>query len=302
MKALLLCALSSGLLFAQAAQSGDSLPGVDLSGLSPAQKAVAIKIMQDRDCPCGCNMKVATCRQADPSCSYSAGMADVVISAAKQGKTEPQIRAEADASKWAHVQAPKVLEDPVSIPVAGSPELGPANAAITLVEFSDFQCPYCAAAVPQIHALMKAYPSQVKLIFKQFPLSNHPQADLAATAALAAQKQGKFWQLHDAMYQSQDDLSRQAILGMAAHLGMDVKRMEEDMDSTNIRETVVRDVQDGNKAGVEGTPTIFINGQKYNGAINLSIMKPILDVALKQSSAKEQASLKQPPTPRQGTH
>lgn len=294
MKWLLLCAVSACVMYAQAVKTGDSLPGVDLSGLSPAQKAIAVKILQDRGCPCGCSMKIAACRQADPSCSYSAGTADLVLAAAKQGKTEQQIRTEAEASKWAHIQPPKVLDDQVTIPVAGSPELGPPNAAITLVEFSDFQCPYCAAAVPQIQAVMKAYPTQVKLIFKQFPLSNHPQADLAATAALAAQKQGKFWQLHDAMYQSQDDLSRRAILAMAAQVGIDVKRMEDDMDSTAIRETVVRDVQDGNKAGVEGTPTIFVNGQRYNGAINLSIMKPILDAALKQSGAKEQASLSGP--------
>ncbi len=294
MKFWLLCSLFAGLLCAQTAKTADSLPGVDLSGLTAAQKATVVKILQDRDCPCGCSMKVGACRQADPSCSYSAGMADVVITAVKQGKNEQQARAEADASKWAHVQPPKVLEDPVSIPVAGSPETGPQNAPVTLVEFSDFQCPYCAAAVPQIQAVLKAYPTQVKLIFKQFPLENHPQAHLAATAALAALKQGKFWQMHDAMYESQDDLSRKAILAMAARIGLDVNRMEEDMDSTAVSETIVRDVQDGNKAGVEGTPTMYINGQKFNGAINLSIMKPILDLALKQPAANEHAALKVP--------
>lgn len=294
MKSLLLCVLSAGFLYAQAAKPADPLPGVDLSGLSAAQKATAVKILQDRDCPCGCSMKVGTCRKVDPSCSYSAGMADVVITAIKQGKTEQQARDEAENSKWAHIQPPKVLEDPVAIPVAGAPETGPANAAVTLVEFSDFQCPYCAAAVPQIEAVLRAYPTQVKLIFKQFPLEQHPQADLAATAALAAQKQGKFWQMHDAMYASQDNLSRSAILATAAHIGLNVKQMEEDMDSTAIRETVVRDVQDGTKAGVEGTPTLFINGQKYNGAINLSILKPILDLAVKQSATKDQALLKKP--------
>jgi protein-disulfide isomerase len=294
MKSLLLCILSAGFLYAQAGKPADSLPGVDLSGMSEAQKTTVVKILQDRDCPCGCSMKVGTCRQADPSCSYSAGMADVVITAIKQGKSEQQARAEAENSKWAHIQPPKVLEDPVAIPVAGAPETGPPNAPVTLVEFSDFQCPYCAAAVPQIEAVLKAYPTQVKLIFKQFPLEQHPQADLAATAALAAQKQGKFWQMHDAMYASQDNLSRASILAMAAHIGLNVKQMEEDMDSTAVRETVVRDVQDGAKAGVEGTPTLFINGQKYNGAINLSILKPILDLAVKQSATKDQALLNKP--------
>ena len=259
--------------------------GIDLTGLSPAQKTLALKILKDRDCPCGCGMKVADCRVADPSCSYSAGLTDVVISSVKRGKTEAQVRAELDASKWAHVQPPKVLDDPVSIPVTGAPETGAKAGPVTLVEFSDFQCPYCAAAVPQIKAILGAYPTQIKLVFKQFPLSIHPQADLAAAAAVAAQKQGKFWPLHDAMYSTQDDLSRKSIMASAKKVGLDMKRFEEDIDSTEVRESVVRDVQDGNKAGVEGTPTIFINGQKYNGAINLSILKPILDAELKPPAA-----------------
>ena len=262
------------------------LTAQDLSGLSAAQKSTVEKILKSRDCPCGCSMKVAVCRTADPSCSYSAGLADVVVSAIKKGKTETQARAEADASKWAHVQPPKTLEDPVAIPVAGAPETGPSKAPLTLVEFSDFQCPYCAAAVPQIRAILKAYPKDVKLIFKQFPLQIHPQADLAAAAATAAQKQGKFWEMHDALYDSQDDLSRKHIMALAEKAGLDMKRFENDIDSTEVREAVVRDVQDGDKAGVEGTPTIFINGQRYNGAINLQILKPLLDGALKQPNGK----------------
>ena len=258
----------------------------DLSGLSAAQKSTVEKILKSRDCPCGCSMKVAVCRTADPSCSYSAGLADVVVSAIKKGKTETQARAEADASKWAHVQPPKTLEDPVAIPVTGAPETGPSKAPLTLVEFSDFQCPYCAAAVPQIRAILKAYPKDVKLVFKQFPLQIHPQADLAAAAATAAQKQGKFWEMHDALYDSQDDLSRKHIMALAEKAGLDMKRFENDIDSTEVREAVVRDVQDGDKAGVEGTPTIFINGQRYNGAINLQILKPLLEGALKQPNGK----------------
>jgi protein-disulfide isomerase len=258
-----------------------ALSAQDMTGLTAAQKATVEKILNSRDCPCGCSMKVAVCRTVDPSCSYSAGLADVVVSAIRKGKTEAQARAEADASKWAHIQPPKTLEDPVSIPVAGAPETGPADAPLTLVEFSDFQCPYCAAAVPQIRAILGAYPKQVKLVFKQFPLQTHPQADLAAAAAVAAQRQGKFWPMHDALYESQDDLSRKRILVLAQKAGLDMQKFENDLDSTEVREKVVRDVQDGDKAGVEGTPTLFINGQRYNGAINLQILKPLLDAALK---------------------
>jgi len=268
-------------LCAQDWNTAESLPGVDFSALKPEQKAIALKILRERGCSCGCSMKLAQCRMVDPNCSYSTGLAKAVVDTLAQGKTESEARGAADASKWAHVQAPKLLDDPVAIPIAGAPALGPANAPITLVEFSDFQCPYCAAAVPEIRSLLNAYPKQVKLVFKEFPLEMHRQADLAAAAAIAAQKQGKFWPMHDAMYASQHDLSRQHILALASQAGLDVKRFEDDLDSTEVRETVVRDVQDGNDAGVEGTPTLFINGQKYNGTIALNLLKPVLDEELK---------------------
>lgn len=284
------CLLAACLAFAQDWKTADTLPGVDFSGLSPAQKATALKLLRDRDCSCGCNMKVAECRIADPSCSYSTGLAQTIVDAIKQGKTETQALAAAAASKWAHTQPTRLLEDPVSIPVSGAPYIGPQNAPITLVEFSDFQCPYCVAAFPEIKAILKNYPTQVKLIFKEYPLEIHSQADLAAAAAIAAHKQGKFWAMHDAMFLHHDDLSRKSILVLAKNAGLDMDRFETDIDSTEVRETVVRDVQDGDRAGVEGTPTIFVNGQRYNGAILLAALKPVLDAELKHAAPANQSA------------
>lgn len=268
-------------LCAQNWQTAAALPGVDLSGLSASQKTTVLKILREQSCPCGCSMKMAQCRMEDPSCSYSHGMAATIVQAVKEGKNEQQAIAAASASRWAHVQQPSILDAPVSIPVAGAPQRGPASAPITIVEFSDFQCPYCAAAVPQIDALLKDYPTQVKLIFKQFPLESHSHAAYAAAAALAAQKQGKFWQMHDAMFANRDNLTAQNILALAQNLGLDTKRFQSDLNSTEVRETITRDVQDGDTAGVQGTPTIFINGQRYNGPIEENTLKPILDAALK---------------------
>lgn len=284
------CILSTSLSFAQDWKTAATLPGIDLSKLSATQKSTALKILREGDCSCGCKMKLAQCRVLDPSCSYSNGLAAAIVDAIQHGKTATEAIATANASKWAHVQQPKVLDDPVSIPTTGAPVLGPQDARVTIVEFSDFQCPYCAAAVPQINAILKAYPSQVKLIFKQYPLETHSQADLAAAAAIAAQKQGKFWPLHDAMFANRDDLSRNNLLLLAKQTGMDMNRFETDIDSTEVRETVVRDVQDGNQAGVEGTPTIFINGQKYNGPITLETLKPIVDAQLKQATPVKQSA------------
>ncbi len=282
-----LCGLSAFLILAQDWKTAASLPGIDLSNLSAAQKTAVFKILREQDCSCGCNMKLAECRIADPGCAYSTGLAAAVIDAVRSGKSEGEAIAAAKASKWAHVQQPKLLDDPVSIPVSGAPSLGPQKAPITLVEFSDFQCPYCVAAEPELGAVLKAYPTQVRFIFKEFPLEIHNQADLAAAAAVAANKQGKFWTMHDAMFAHHDDLSRPAILELAKQKGLDMNRFETDIDSTEVRETVVRDVQDGNSAGVEGTPTIFVNGQRYNGPIVFSTLKPVLDAQLKSAPVNQ---------------
>lgn len=275
------------LVSAQDWKTTATLPGVDFSGLSPKAKASVLKVLRQHGCVCGCSMKLAECRIADPGCGYSTNLAQVAVAAAKSGKSEGEITAAIDSSKWAHMPQQEehhLLDPAIKIPVSGSPVLGPANAKVTIVEFSDFQCPYCAGAVDQVNAVLKAYPNQVKLIFKQFPLEIHPQADFAASAAVAANKQSKFWQLHDAMFAHQNDLSRAAIFQMAQSVGLDMKQFAADVESTEIKETVIRDVQDGNQANVEGTPTFFINGQKYNGALALGAVKPVIDNELKPAT------------------
>ena len=273
----------------------ETLPAVDLSGLSPAQKATVLKLIRARDCSCGCSMKVAECRVKDPNCYYSKGLASVVIASVKAGKNEKEVLADAEASRFAHPPEHKLLEDPIEVPTAGAPMTGPANAPITIVEFSDFQCPYCTLATPQLQAVLKAYPTQVRLIFKQFPLDIHSQAAFAAAAAVAAQKQGKFWPMHDALFASHADLRRPTVLAIASAIGLDVKRFEADVDSADVRKAVQRDLEDGSNVGVMSTPTIFIDGQHYNGAIRLDTLRPILDAELKHpASAAKRASAPAP--------
>lgn len=278
--ALILSLLACTLLAAQEWKTAESLPGIDLTHLSSKQKASVLSVLRSQGCSCGCNMRLAECRELDPTCSYSKGMAEAIIQSIASGQNEEQAKAAAIASKWGHMEQPKLLDDPVTIPVAGAPSTGPSGAPITIVEFSDFQCPYCAAAISQIKQLLKAYPTQLKLIFKQYPLEMHSQASLAAAAAVAAQKQGKFWQMHDALFAHHDELSRSTILALASQLGLNSKRFEQDLDSTAVRESVIRDTQDGDRAGVEGTPTLFINGQRYNGPIALEALKPVFQAEL----------------------
>jgi protein-disulfide isomerase len=149
-------------------------------------------------------------------------------------------------------------------------------------------------ATPQLQAVLKAYPTQVRLFFKQFPLDIHSQAALAAAAAVAAQKQGKFWQMHDALFASHSDLRRPTILALASAVGLDIKRFEADLDSPEVRKAVEHDLEDGQNVGVMSTPTIFIDGQHYNGNIRLDVLKPILDAELKHPASPARKSVSTP--------
>jgi len=287
--------LGAVLVCAQDWKTLETLPAVDLSGLSPGQKATALKLIRERGCSCGCGMKVAECRVKDPNCYFSKGLASIIVASIKAGKSEQDALADVEASRFAHPPEHKLLEDPIAIPTAGAPMTGPADAPITLVEFSDFQCPYCTLATPQLQAVLKAYPTQVRLIFKEFPLDIHSQAAFAAAAAVAAQKQGKFWPMHDALFASHADLRRATVLAIASAIGLDVKRFEADVDSIEVRKAVARDMEDGSNVGVMSTPTLFIDGQHYNGMIKLDVLKPILEAELKRpASAGKTAS---PPAP-----
>jgi protein-disulfide isomerase len=277
----------TALLLAQEWQTVTNLADVDFTGLTAAKKNSALHALRTFDCSCGCGMKVAECRVKDPNCSYSRGLSTMLVEAIKKGKSETDAVAEVKASKLAQPREFKLLDDPVPIPTLGSPSIGPPNARVVLVEFSDFQCPYCVKAVEKINTILKAYPNDVRLIFKQFPLETHPQASISAAAALAAHNQGKFWQMHDILFANRTQLSRNNIMGWAAKIGLDMKRFHDDLDSDTIKKAVIKDTQDGDKAGVEGTPTVFIDGQRYNGELALEAVKPVIDGELKRLAAKK---------------
>lgn len=287
---LLLLALSAGglALLAQAPPApvdwttATDLPHIDLSGLSAPQKQKALEMLRSGDCPCGCGFKLAECRVKDPACSYSQGLAAVIVQGIKDGKSSAEIAKLAAASRWGHPPAPpKLLEDPVRIPLSGAPSQGPPNARISLVEFSDFECPYCSQASSEVRAILNAYPKDIQLFYKQFPLETHPHAQLAARASIAARNQGKFWPMHDKLFSNYRKLNRENILAWAQELGMDLPRFTADLASPASQTVVDNDLKDGLDAGVTGTPAFFINGKHYNGPFTLAALKPILDQELK---------------------
>ncbi len=154
------------------------------------------------------------------------------------------------------------LDFVVTINTQGAPFKGSENAPVTLVVFTDFQCFYCAGAADLLEQVNKAFPDQVKIVFKNYPLPMHKFARNAAAAALAAHKQNQFWPMHDLLFKNFKDLNKEKVREFAQTLGLDLEQFNGDRDSAQIRKQIQSDLTEGRKAGVRGTPTIFINGRK----------------------------------------
>ncbi|HXT51009.1 MAG TPA: DsbA family protein [Thermoanaerobaculia bacterium] len=171
-----------------------------------------------------------------------------------------------------------LTEPRVEIATEGHPAKGPATAPVTIVEFSDFQCPYCRQVVPTLDQITQKYGDQVRLVFRQFPLTSiHPFAQKAAEAALCANEQGKFWQMHDAMFGDQTKLEVAALKTTAAGLGVDKAKFDECLDSGRFAERIKEDEKAGALVGVSGTPAIFINGRSYSGAQPFDVLSQVID-------------------------
>ena len=160
---------------------------------------------------------------------------------------------------------------------------GPATAAVTLVEYGDYQCPNCLQAYPIMIDIQEHLGDKMRLVFRNFPLSTvHPNAEHAAEAAEAAGTQGKFWEMHDYLFEHQSHLDDAALLRYAAELGLDVKRFQKDLKEHKFAARVKEDVQSGIRSGVNGTPTFFINGVRHDGAWDLETLTAAILAAAKQ--------------------
>jgi protein-disulfide isomerase len=172
-----------------------------------------------------------------------------------------------------------------------APTKGSARAPLSIVEFSDFECPFCAQAAPTIQKLLEAYPSEVRFAFKHYPLSMHKESLLAHEAALAAGEQGKFWEMHDLLFASQDKLERDDLIAKAKQLSLDLPQFTRDLDSHRFREAVESDRREGNRLGVDGTPFFFINGHAISGAIDLPTFKHLIESALKETVGRATSAI-----------
>ncbi len=193
------------------------------------------------------------------------------------------------ASELRAKMQPKILLEPprLDVSVGDDPSLGIDKAQVTIVAFSDFQCPSCARFVPTIKQLKARYGDKVRIIFRDFPLPIHKEAPKAAEAASCANEQGKFWEMHDKLFNNQNNLQIQDLKRYAADIGLDLADFNQCLDSGKYAKEWQEDMADGSRYGVSGTPTFFINGRLVVGTVPYEVFTQIIEEELGRRRAHQ---------------
>lgn len=202
----------------------------------------------------------------------ASALEDLPVAAAPGPSARPQRPNRPDANREYDVE------------IGEAPVLGDEDAAVTIVEWSDFQCPFCNRVAPTIAQIQKEYGDQVRIAFKHMPLSIHPQAPAAHAASEAAHRQGKFWEMHDLIFENQRDLSVATFERYAEQLDLDMDRFRRDVADASVKKRIDEDLQQASKLGVTGTPSFFINGRYLSGAQPFANFKRLIDEALAKNS------------------
>lgn len=235
-----------------------SLEGIDTSVLTPREKREWSTYVSELISPCqSVPVPIAQCVKEKRDCNKCLPAAKYILRGVKDGMSREQI----EKSYRNRFDADKVK----NVPIDGSPVMGPESAPITIVEFADFECPHCGQVAPLLDKTVEQHKNDVRFAFKFYPLPSHPHADIAARAAVAAGKQGKFWEMHHKLFANQAHLEQTDLDSYAKELGLDISRFHADMQSPETAARIEKDKKLGEDLQIGGTPTIFINGRLYEG-------------------------------------
>jgi protein-disulfide isomerase len=206
----------------------------------------------------------------------------------RKAKAELYKTALAELRKKAQIEYLAGMPSPPLVSVSDSgPSRGTKDAPVTIIEFSDFQCPFCRQSWATVDHLVKTYGSKVRLVYKELPLPAHPQAMEAAQASLCADAQGKFWPYHDKLFNS-DDLTDSALKSYAAEIGLNRTDFEKCLGSSAVLDHIRKDTEEARKIDVHVTPTFVINGKVLDGFIETADFEREIDLQLKESGAAKQ--------------
>jgi predicted DsbA family dithiol-disulfide isomerase len=230
----------------------------DMSG---DQRDVFDRVTDQALCPCNCPLTLSACLKQKPKCGRAQVLARYVARQTHNGLTTMDILGHvADGFASSEATPPVVFQNRCA---KGSSK-GKAGAKIQVVEFADFRCPHCKEAEGFMQELMRVYGDRIELTFKHFPLQGLEPSVLAAEAAEAAAAQNKFWPYHDLLFKNQEQgLARDDLIRYATELKLDVKRFTKELDEHVYRAKVLNDREEGLRAGIDSTPTLYINGRLF---------------------------------------
>jgi len=234
-----------------------SIPEVDTSALTPREKKEWASYVSEFLSPCAdVPVSIAQCAQEKRNCTRCVPAAKFVLKGVRDGQSREQLeknyhnRFDADRIK--------------NVPIDGSPTKGPDSAPITIVEFADFECPFCAIMAPQLDKAFDDRKGQIRFVYKFFPLASHPHGEACARAGIAAMNQGKFWELHHKMFANREHLEQSDLDSYAKEAGIELNKFHADMQSPATQDRLDRDKKLADSLLVKGTPTIYINGRDYS--------------------------------------
>lgn len=285
-RAALVIVVMAGLATPRSAGAGDiawdRILGADPDELDKDQKSKAASIMKKEKVYHGCKNTIAACLAPAKDSMTARRLAGMVVRKVKAGYTAEMI-GEMIEKRGKSMHPLKKYK----ITLTGAPAVGDDEPSVTVVAFSDFECPFCKKVLPRIEKLAKKLDG-VRLHFKHFPVKSHKRSVAAAVASLAAHNQGKFWPFHDLCYKDPGKLSDSDLLEKAKKVGVaDMGAFKKDLKSKAILKTVEKDKLEGLKLGVKGTPTVFINGKRYDGESTYADLKDVLQEELDLVAGKK---------------
>ncbi len=234
------------------------LVGVDTSDLIPREKHEWSRHVSELIAPCpDVAVSIAVCVRERRPCDKCVPAAIFLKQAVREGLSAEQVE-----RLYKSRFDPTLIKE---IPLDGSPAKGAENARVIVVEFADFECAHCAAAAPTIAAIFHNHEKEARFVFKYLPLPMHPHGEIAARAAIAAQAQGRFWEMHDVLFANGAHLERADLDNYARGLQLDMDRFQADFDSAATTERLRQDRALADALKIRGTPTLYVNGRLYDG-------------------------------------
>jgi len=253
-----------------ATSSGDtSAPagvGVDMESLVPRERQELERLLQTTLAPCADQaVPLDICLKESRPCAGCGPASRFLADRVKAGLPRSAVQ---------RAYGLRFGSDVRQVDIADSPAKGPANAPVTIMIWSDFECPACRRIVPMVEQAFSEHEKEVRLVHKLYPLSKHPHAEIAARAAYAAKLQGRYWEMEKELFENQPKLSEATINEIAEDLGLDMAKFRADAQSPGAKKVIDRDMNDADRSGLTGTPFILINGREFD----LELFKPETDL------------------------